>query len=726
MKMTKKNSSILFIIGLICIILMGLVSGIGIGKTKTGSAERIKLGLDLQGGVSITYQVADKEFTPEELADTVYKLQLRVAGYSTESSVYTEGENRITVDIPGETDATSVLEDLGKPGSLKFATDTGEEDDPETEENEALKIWLTGSDIKNAQAGSTKNSTTGAVEYVVQLAMTDEGSEKFKQATEENIGKIIYILYDDAVVSAPRVNTAITEGEAVIEGMRNFEEADRIASTIRIGSLKLTLEELSSKVVSAKLGDDAVSTSLLGGIIGILAVMAFMIFVYRIPGVAASISLALYTVFMLLVLNGFDLTLSLSGIAGIILSIGMAVDANVIVYARIREEISEGRNVRDSISIGFKKASSAIVDGNVTTFVAALILMWRGSGSVQGFAQTLAIGIAISMFTAMVVSRFFMYMLYHMGFKDAKFYGKAKDRKPFNFIRLKKVTFPIAAVAALAGIIIMIVLGTAGKNELNYSVEFKGGTSTTVDFAQEYSIDEFNDEIKPAIAEIINDSDIQGQKVNTSNKFEIKTKAVDPGIRDEIKTMLVERFGALPDSFETVFISSSISNEMTRDAIVAVIISLVFMLLYIWFRFRDIRFAASGIIVLIHDLLVIITFYALFRTSVGNNFIACLLTILGYSINASIVVFDRIRENNNRGIYKGNIMECVNTSITQTLTRSFYTTFTTFIVLFVLFIVGVPAIREFALPLMVGILAGLYSNVFVSGPLYYLLNKKRG
>ncbi|SHI36847.1 protein translocase subunit SecD [Parasporobacterium paucivorans] len=725
MKMTKKKSTILFIISLACIIILGLISGIGIGKTKTGSAERIKLGLDLQGGVSITYQVADKEFTAEELADTVYKLQKRVANYSTEANVYTEGTNRITVDIPGETDISSVLQDLGNPGTLQFITYTGVEDNPDTAENEAVKVWLSGSDIKNAQAGTRKNSTSGAAEYVVQLTMTDEGSAKFEEATTQNVGQIIYILYDNSIVSAPRVNSAISGGEAVIEGMANYDEADHLASTIRIGSLKLSLEELSSKVVSAKLGEDAVSTSLLGGIIGLLVVMAFMISVYRIPGVAASIALALYTIMMLLVMNAFDLTLSLSGIAGIILSIGMAVDANVIVYARIREEIAAGRSLHEAIKIGFKKASSAIIDGNVTTFAIAIILILRGSGSVQGFGQTLAIGIVLSMFTAMAASRFLMYMFYHMGFRKESYYGKYKERKAFDFIKIKKITFPIAAICAAAGLVIMIVFSATGKSELNYSVEFKGGTSTTVEFAQDYSINEFNNTIKPVIAEIINDNDIQGQKVNQSNKYEIKTKAVSPALRDEIKSVLVDKFGALPDSFETVFISSSISTEMTRDAIVAVVLALIFMLFYIWFRFRDIRFAASGIIALVHDILVVVTFYALFRASVGNNFIACLLTILGYSINASIVIFDRIRENVKKPEYKNNLYECVNASITQTLTRSIYTTFTTFIVLFVLYIFGVVAIREFALPLIVGILAGVYSDVFISGPLYYLFAKNK-
>lgn len=718
----KKGKSIgLLILAIILIIVTSYIAVFGIGKTKTGSAENIKLGLDLQGGVSITYQVVNDDFSETDLADTVYKLQLRVANFSTESDVYTEGEDRITVDIPGETDTEAVLEDLGKPGSLEFVTFTGVEDDAATAEDESMKIWLSGSDIKDAQAGSQNNSTTSASDFVVQLSLTDEGSTKFEQATTENLGSVIYIIYDNMVISSPTVNSVISGGSAVIEGMGSYENAEQLASTIRIGSLKLELEELSSKVVSAKLGDDALNSSLLAGLIGLILVMLFIIFVYRIPGIAASFALIFYTILMLLFLNGFDMTLTLPGIAGIILSIGMAVDANVIVYARIREEISLGKNIQSAISEGFKKATSAIVDGNITTFIAAIILIWKGSGSVQGFGQTLAIGIFLSMFTAMVISRIFVYLLYNIGFKDIKFYGKHKVRKTINFVGKKATFFTIAIIIALSGVITMVALSATGKDALNYSVEFKGGTATTVDFEQEYSINDFNDKIKPVIAEIIDDNDIQGQKVNLTNKFVIKTKDIDASLRDEIQTVLIEQFGALDDSFETVYISSSISNEMLWDAIIAVILVVIFMLIYVWFRFKDIGFASSAVLALIHDVLVVLAFYAIFRTSVGNTFIACMLTILGYCINSTIVIFDRIRENIKKADLKNNLKEAVNISITQTLTRSIYTSLTTFVTIFVLYLMGVESIKEFALPLIVGIIAGAYSSVCVTGSLYYVM-----
>lgn len=723
--MKKGKSIVLFICAILVTAAISLLVIFGAGKTHTGSAGNIKLGLDLKGGVSITYQILDKEFSDTDFDDTLYKLQLRVANFSTESDVYKEGSDRITVDIPGETDTKKVLEELGQPGSLEFVTFTDAEDDPATEENESMKIWLSGDDIKEAKAGTQQNSKTSATDYVVQLTLTDEGSKKFEEATTANLGSAIYIIYDDAVISSPTVNSVISGGQAVIEGMESYEAADKLASTIRIGSLKLELEELSSQVVSAKLGDDALSSSIYAGGVALLIIMLFMIFVYRIPGVAAAVALVLHTALELLFLNAFDMTLTLPGIAGIILSVGMSVDANVIVYARMREEIIAGKQIKTAIKDGFRKAASAILDGNIVAFVVSLILIWKGSGSVKGFGQTLAIGIALSVFTALVISRLLAHLLYNMGFKDIKYYGHHKARKTINFVSKKAVVFAIAVLLPLTGVIAMIANGSIGNGPLNYSVEFEGGTSTTIDFNQEYSIDDFNDKIKPVIADIIDSEDIQGQKINDTNQLVIKTVDIDADKRAELKTALIDQFGAVEDSFETVYISSSISHEMLQDAFMAVAIGVVFMLIYIWFRFKDIWYASSAILALIHDVFVVVAFYAIFRTAVGNTFIACLLTILGYCINSTIVIFDRIRENLKKPGLKDNLKETVNVSITQTLTRSIYSSLTTFISIFVLYIMGVESIKDFALPIMVGIVAGVFSSVCVTGPLYYVMAKNK-
>ena len=735
MKLKKGSSIALFLLSIALIVGMGLIVGFGIGAENKGSAKNIILGLDLKGGVSVTYEIQDENFTEEEISDTVYKLQLRVANFSTESEVYREGENRITVDIPGQYDSESVIAELGKPGSLMFVTEAesgfeGDDKYPlyEAKDGKKYKVWLSGSDIKEAKGVATTSESTGAAEYLVSLVMKDEGKEKFADATKTNLGKTISILYDDEIISSPTVESEITNGEAVINNMASLEEANNLASTIRIGSLSLELEEISSKVVSAKLGNDAVATSLKAGFIGLLIVMLFMIIVYRVPGFVSAIALALYTIMELLVLNAFDLTLTLPGIAGIILSIGMAVDANVIIYARIKEELATGKTTESAIKIGFKKATSAIVDGNVTTFIASLVLMWKGTGPVQGFANTLAIGIILSMITAMIVSRVLVALFYNMGFKDKKFYGVQKERKTINFLGKKAIWFSISIIMILAGVVVIIMNGTSGKGMFNYSIEFKGGTATTVEFKEDISIDDFNTNIKPALAEVIGSNDIQGQKETGSNKYTIKTPVIeDLEKRDAFKKTLVDEFGAIEDTFEESNISSSVSKEMQSDAIIAVVLATICMLIYIWFRFSDIRFASSAVLALLHDVLVVLGFYAISRTTVGTTFIACMLTIVGYSINATIVIFDRIREliAERTGTKNFDIKDIVNTSITQTLTRSIYTSFTTFVMVFVLYILGVSSIREFALPIMVGIIAGGYSSVFVTGSLWYVMSKKK-
>ena len=709
--MSKKKSILVLLGTFLFLVLLGFTTLVGFGPTGTGAARNIITGLDLSGGVSITYRaVSDGAPSSEDMKDTIYKLQQRVAGYSTEAQVYQEGDDRINIEIPGVTDANKILEELGKPGSLSFQTEDG-------------TTVLEGTDVQTAQAATSADSL-GNSQNVVELRLTDEGAEKFADATEENIGKRIYIIYDEQVISAPTVNSHITGGTAQITGMSGREEAENLASSIRIGSLSLELEELRSNVVGAQLGSAAISTSVKAGIVGLIIVMTFMCIVYLVPGIVASISLLIYTGLILVCLNAFDLTLTLSGIAGIILSIGMAVDANVIIYARIREEIAAGKSVQSAIKIGFQKALSAILDGNITTLIAAAILAYKGTGSVQGFAQTLALGIVLSMFTALVVSRLIMNAVYTLGVKDAKLYGTAKERKAIGFVGKRKFFFILS--------IIIILIGPAGmlmheKNEgkiLNYSLEFMGGTSTTVTFNEDYSIEELDEKVSPVVQEVTGDANIQMQKVTGSNQVIIKTRELSVNERQELEQKLVDEFKADVSTISEESISSVVSAEMKSDAIVAVILATICMLLYIWFRFKDVCFATSAVIALVHDVLVVLMCYVVLWISVGNTFIACMLTLVGYSINATIVIFDRIRENM-KLMKNKDYKEIVNVSITQTLTRSIYTSFTTFIMIAVLYVMGVSSIREFALPLMVGVLCGGYSSVCITGPLLYVMQKRK-
>ncbi len=463
----KKNTGILTLL-LTLAVMAGLIYGaaVGYGAGQTGAAKNIKLGLDLAGGVSITYQTVIDNPTQEQMDDTIYKLQRRVEGYSTEALVYQEGDNRINIEIPGVSDANAILEELGRPGSLEFQDISG-------------NVLIEGTDIKGAEAKAYSDNL-GNNSYQVALTLTDEGAEKFAEATRENLGRQIPIVYDGEVISAPTVQSEITDGNPSITNMESFESAERLASTIRIGSLQLELRELRSKVVGAQLGEEAISTSLKAGTIGFALVILFMIVVYLLPGFASGIALTIYVALMLVMLNAFEMTLTLPGIAGIILSIGMAVDANVIIFARIREELATGKTVRSAMKIGFKKALSAIVDGNITTLIAAVVLGLRGSGSVKGFAQTLALGIILSMFTALVVTRLVLNALYALGLKSEKLYGVQKERRTINFLGKKNLCFLASVVVILAGGVVMGIQAGRGEGALNYSLEFKGGTSTTI------------------------------------------------------------------------------------------------------------------------------------------------------------------------------------------------------------------------------------------------------
>ena len=708
--MKKSKAAVILAVILAAFVGLAYYASIILSSTGIGEDMSIPLGLDLSGGVSITYQVVDENPSAEDMSDTIYKLQKRVDSYSTEASVYQVGDDRITVEIPGVQDANQILEDLGNPGSLEFQMPDG-------------TVFMTGDMVADAQA-ATQTDTYGNKEYVVALKLTDEGAKIFGEVTSENIGKNLPIVYDGETISYPRVQTAITGGEAQITGMADFEEAETLATQIRIGSLSLQLSELESSVVGAQLGSQAISTSLKAGAIGLAIVMVFMIIMYAVPGIAASLALAIYTTLVIATLYLFDITLTLPGIAGIILGIGMAVDANVIVFARIREEIATGKSVQTSMKIGFQKAMSAILDGNITTLIASVVLMALGSGTVKGFAYTLMIGIILSLFTAMVVTRYILYSLYALGLKSEKLYGRAKERKSIDFIGKKAVFFTISGIIIAAGLISMGVHSATEGKALNYGLDFMGGTSTTADFGKDMTIEDIENDIVPYVEKVTGDSDVQATKVEGTTQVTIKTRTLSLDERQELEDTLAENCDVDASTITSQSISSTISGEMRSDALKAVIVSCIFMLLYIWFRFKDIRFAASAILALVHDVLVVITVYALVRISVGSTFIACVLTIVGYSINDTIVIFDRIRENLALKTGKQTaeeLREVANKSLTQTLSRSINTSITTFIMVVMLYILGVASIRDFSLPLMAGLVCGAYSSICIATELWYVM-----
>lgn len=756
--MKKLKSFLALIVVLLLLGGVGYSAVNGLGADKSGSLSSINLGLDLAGGVSITYEVSGEENPDkEDMSDTIYKLQQRVEQYSTEALVYQEGSNRINIEIPGVSDANKILEELGQPGNLYFIAQTDSEGNQnysyhygvnadgtmEVDEDGNLlmgyvldksledlqadgSIVLTGDQVASSQAASQQDSY-GAQEPVVSLEFTEEGAKAFADATAKAYaaGETIGIYYDGHFISVPRVQAEITDGKAVITGQSTYEEAQNLASLIRIGGLKLQLTELRSSVVGAQLGSDAIKTSLIAAAVGFVLIAIFMIVFFRLLGFSATLALAFYCGLIVFLLSAFEMTLTLPGIAGIILSIGMAVDANVLVFSRIKEELAVGKSVDEARKNGYNKALSSILDGNITTLIVAVVLKIGGTGSIKGFAETLILGIILSMFTALVVTRIITSIFYGLGFENVAFYGKAKKIETINFVSKRKIFYAISAIIIVVGIATMGINSAKGIGAFNYSLDFIGGTSSTVTFDKDYTREEIENTIVPDIKKAAEVSEVQFNEVAGTNQVVFKTTTLNIAQREAVEKMFENNYGVTAENIAAETISSTISGEMRGAAVKALIVALVLMLIYIWVRFKDIKFGAAAIIALAHDALVVITAYALIRyLSVGSTFIAVVLTIIGYSINDTIVTFDRIRENLHDATNRRETADLVNRSVSQTITRSLFTSATTFFTVLALFIFGVADIKAFALPLMVGVICGTYSSIFIASPIWYDLKTK--
>ena len=737
---------------------IGYSAAYGLGADKSGSLSSIDLGLDLAGGVSITYEVVGEENpSKEDMNDTIFKLQQRVDQYSTESQVYQEGSNRINIEIPGVSDANKILSELGQPGTLffishldkdgnenysyhsGFTTDAdgnmqleegvtpGYQLNKTIEELEADgSIVLKGEDVASAQVVG-QNDEYGKQEPVVSLEFTKEGGQAFAEATKKafnNNQDTIAIYYDGRFISVPSVKAEILDGKSVISGGFTFEEADRVATNIRLGALKLDLKELRSNVVGAQLGSNAIRTSLIAAAVGFALIAVFMIVFFRILGLSATLALGFYCGLIVFLLSAFEMTLTLPGIAGIILSIGMAVDANVLVFARIREEIAVGKAVDDARKNGYNKALSSILDGNITTLIIAIVLRVGGTGSIKGFAETLILGIILSMFTALVVTRAITSIFFGLGIQNPVFYGKAKTVSTKPFVEKRKIFYAISAAVVAVGVVFMAVNASQGKGAFNYSLDFVGGTSTTVTFDKAYDFATVESEIVPQIKEVTGAKEVLPQAVEGTNQIVFKTGTLTVDQREAFDKMMEEKYGVSNDNIAAETISSTISGEMRVGAAESLIVALALMLIYIWIRFKDIKFGAAAIIALAHDALVVVVAYAISRYAVGTTFIAVILTIIGYSINDTIVTFDRIRENQHNATNKKELGELVNKSVSQTITRSLFTSLTTFFTVLALYIFGVADIKAFALPLMVGVICGTYSSICIASPVWYDLKTK--
>ena len=693
---SKSKSSILFVISVVAIILLAFVGfkGIKIAGWEVKSFNNaITKGLDLQGGVSVLMEIQEDDVSSDVRQRTKQLLELRVNKIGVAETVVTEeGEKRIRIDIPGAYDSNEIVDGLSKTGNLEFKDADG-------------NVVLTGKDVKDATAILDDTSRP-----VVSLELNADGQEKFAEVTANNIGKTISIYMDDEVVSSPVVQNTITNGKAVINGMSSMDEATKLAGVISSGALPVSIKAVSINNVGAQLGSEALPNAVKAGVIGIGIIFLFAIIYYRIPGIFASIALTLYITLVLLVFTELKVALTLPGIAALLLTIGMAVDANILIFERIKEELKNGISVKSAVKAGFENAMSSIVDSNSTTFIAALILYFIGSGSVKGFAVTLMIGIVLSLFTALIVTKTLMNLSIDMGLLKKKWqFGNKKERKPFNIVQKTKIWF------VLSSILILIGLGFTVSRGLNFGIDFQGGTKMVVNLGEGFNKVEADEIVKALVPDAVTNEAADTQ-------YEIKAKELDSSKVSEVFKALQDKYNLEDDDLLSQDeIGASVGKELTRNSIIALVIACLAMLVYIAIRFK-MDYGIAAIIALVHDLLITVSVFAIFNIPVNTPFIAAILTIVGYSINDTIVIFDRIRENS-KNMRRASSTEIANKSLTQTMSRSINTTLTTLITITAVNIF-VPTVREFSFTLIIGIAAGAYSSIFIAAPTWVLLRNR--
>ena len=724
--MSQKLKAVLSVL-VILVLLFGLYATfVGIGTNEDGEPlngkNALKYGLDINGGVYVVMEGKTEGlgYSSEEINEIMDQTravlnnrvnQLGVA----ESTVTREGTNRLRVEMPGVTDAEEAINAIGTTAQLSFVLSDG-------------TVALDGSYVKDAEV-----DTDGAG-YRILLEFDSEGASLFEEASRKAYNKEpevaiegmqsneIAIVLDGEVLTHPVVQSVISGGHCEITGSFSKEEATTLAALIRGGALPIELEEIQSSVQTATIGANALDKSIVAGGIGLLIVFVLMIIMYGLLGVIADIALMLYVVMFIWAMVAFNVVLTLPGIAALILSIGMAVDANVIIFSRIKEEISQGKSIRVSVDSGFKSALVTVLDAQVTTLIAAIVLYEVGTTVVKGFALTLMIGIVFSIFTAVIISQLFLsFVAGTERFSKNKYFGVREDGTPkqflhktFHFIKNRKIYYIISSAIIIIGLVFALVGG------MNYGIDFTGGTTIQVEMGEQVDIGEVEDTLKSFD---LDPTIMYAGEGNT--QIQIKTiEALDNAERAEVFDALAEKYG-LEDSALVAAeqFGPSVGNELKQNAIMAVVIASIGMLIYIIFRFKSWKYGLCAVAGVAHDVLMVLAFYAIFGYTINNPFIAAILTLVGYSINDTIVIFDRIRDNK-RLRSRGSLEENIDLSLNQTLNRTIMTSLTTLVVMVPLLVMVSSAISQFIVPLMVGVIVGCYSSIFICSPMYYDLNKK--
>ena len=684
----------------------------------------IRLGLDLVGGSRIVYEAEIPDgYDQSNLADDMNSVQkvirqrLTDKGF-TEATVTLTGDNRVTVEIPQITNPEEAVQTLGTTAQLTFVDADGKE-------------WLTGSDIKKATYGygrPTGNEVTDV--HYVQVQFTSEGQKKFAEATGNIAARtdgtnIMAIVMDNQVISSPSVSSQIDSDSCVISGSFTRDSASELADLINAGQIPFSLKQVELRSVGPQLGADAMRTSLIAGAIGIVLVMLFMLIVYRIPGLVASIALCFYMVLEALIFSLVRVNLSLPGIAGIILSIGMAVDANVIIFERVKEELKNGKTVKSAIDSGFKRAFTAILDSNITTLIACAVLFFLGTGTIVGFATTLGIGVIVSMFTALTVTHFLLNRMVDFRIRNPKAYGlrdREAGKQRFAILKNFKIFGGISALLVVTGLVALILL-PFGKNLFNLSIDFAGGTEMEFNMHTEVTQD-----VQTEVSGLFKDATgVDASSVTSSGDGNedvlIRSTSITSEQRAAVIDKMLEKYSlADTDILNNNDVSASIGSDLQRSAVICSVLAIVLMMLYITFRF-EMTSGMAAVCCLMHDLLIMLSVYVWLQIPLDSNFIAAALTILGYSINASIIVFDRVRENL-RTARREDFASVAERSVWQTMGRTINTTLTTLFTIGMVFILGVPSLKQFTLPLIVGILAGGWSSVLLSCSLWNVFRKK--
>ena len=684
----------------------------------------IRLGLDLVGGSRIVYEAEIPDgYNQANLADDMNSVQkvirqrLTDKGF-TEATVTLTGDNRVTVEIPQITNPEEAVQTLGTTAQLTFIDADGKE-------------WLTGSDIKKATYGygrPTGNEVTDV--HYVQVQFTSEGQKKFAEATGNIAARtdgtnIMAIVMDNQVISSPSVSSQIDSDSCVISGSFTRDSASELADLINAGQIPFSLKQVELRSVGPQLGADTMRTSLIAGAIGIVLVMLFMLIVYRIPGLVASIALCFYMVLEALIFSLVRVNLSLPGIAGIILSIGMAVDANVIIFERVKEELKNGKTVKSAIDSGFKRAFTAILDSNITTLIACAVLFFLGTGTIVGFATTLGIGVIVSMFTALTVTHFLLNRMVDFRIRNPKAYGlrdREAGKQRFAILKNFKIFGGISALLVVTGLVALILL-PFGKNLFNLSIDFAGGTEMEFNMHTEVTQD-----VQTEVSGLFKDATgVDASSVTSSGDGNedvlIRSTSITSEQRAAVIDKMLEKYSlADTDILNNNDVSASIGSDLQRSAVICSVLAIVLMMLYITFRF-EMTSGMAAVCCLMHDLLIMLSVYVWLQIPLDSNFIAAALTILGYSINASIIVFDRVRENL-RTARREDFASVAERSVWQTMGRTINTTLTTLFTIGMVFILGVPSLKQFTLPLIVGILAGGWSSVLLSCSLWNVFRKK--